>query len=269
MRPYVIRGGEEGKARLAVLARILWPTTHRLLDDAGLAEGMRCLDVGCGGGDVTLELARLVGPGGRVVGLDGDGVILSLARQDAARAGLCNVEYRQADAAHVQDRPAFDLAYARFLLTHVTDPEGVLANMRHATRGGGAVVVEDIDFSGHFCHPPCRAFARYVELYQEVVRRRGGDPDIGPKLPGLFLAAGVAAVQVRVVQPAALHGEVKSLASITLEKVADAVIAERLASPAEITNLVGELTEFAESPRTLMSLPRVFQVWGRSPARPE
>jgi hypothetical protein len=88
-------------------------------------------------------------------------------------------------------------------------------------------------------------------------------------LPGLFLTAGIGAVQVRVVQPAALQGEVKSLASITLEKVADALFAEHLASPAEITNLVGELAEFAESPRTLMSLPRMFQVWGRSPARRE
>jgi ubiquinone/menaquinone biosynthesis C-methylase UbiE len=58
---------------------------------------MRCLDLGCGGGAVTLELARMVGPNGHVTGIDADDVVLDLGRADAAQQGLANVEFQVAD----------------------------------------------------------------------------------------------------------------------------------------------------------------------------
>ena len=72
MEPYVIRGGQQGYERLKVLARAHWPGTSALLERVVLHPGMRCLDLGCGGGDVTLELARLIGPDGHVTGIDMD-----------------------------------------------------------------------------------------------------------------------------------------------------------------------------------------------------
>src|SRR5215510_3163017 len=69
---YVLRGGDAGAERLRLLAQVVWPTTERLLDRAGVAPGMRCLDVGCGIGAVTVELARRVGPSGHVLGIDFD-----------------------------------------------------------------------------------------------------------------------------------------------------------------------------------------------------
>ena len=68
---------------------------------------------------------------------------------------------------------------------------------------------------------------------------------------------------MRIVQPAALEGEAKDLARLTLEATAAALVAEGLASDAELAGLASELAEFAADPRTLMSLPRIFQVWGR------
>src|SRR5438876_9709070 len=93
---YIIRGGVEGRERLRLLSRILRPTTLALFDRVGVRPGMRCLDVGCGGGDVTLELGRLVGPAGRVVGIDIDATKLDLARQEAAAHGVAIVEFRHA-----------------------------------------------------------------------------------------------------------------------------------------------------------------------------
>ena len=66
-----------------MVSQALEPSTAALLDGAGVREGMRCLDLGCGGGDVTLALARLVGPSGRVIGIDMDAVEIELAQQDA------------------------------------------------------------------------------------------------------------------------------------------------------------------------------------------
>ena len=76
MTGYVIRGGAAGRARLGVIARTLRSSTLALLKRAGLVKGMMCLDLGCGGGDVTLEMARLAGPHGRALGIDVDEVKL-------------------------------------------------------------------------------------------------------------------------------------------------------------------------------------------------
>lgn len=153
MSRYVIAGGRAGKERLQLLAQVMLPTTSQLLNTVGLGTGMQCLDVGCGGGHVTLLMACLVGPHGSVVGTDADGAILALARQDAEAAQLGNVEFHQADAAVCQGEEAFDLVYARFLLTHLSATEQCLEEMVKACRPTGLIVIEDIDFSGSFCYP--------------------------------------------------------------------------------------------------------------------
>jgi 2-polyprenyl-3-methyl-5-hydroxy-6-metoxy-1,4-benzoquinol methylase len=183
MKHYVIRGGRDGKARLEVLTRVLQPSTGRLLDEIGLADRMSCLDLGCGAGEVTVEMARRVGAQGAVVGVDEDDAILQLARRDTKDAGLNHVSYQQAEAANLQLEPVFDLVYARFLLTHVGDGARVLESMIRTTRRPGIVAVEDIEFSGHVCYPDSRSFARYVELYREVVRRRGHRPETTHTFP--------------------------------------------------------------------------------------
>jgi hypothetical protein len=87
------------------------------------------------------------------------------------------------------------------------------------------------------------------ELYIETARRRGGDPNIGSRLPALLMAAEFEKVQMNMVQPAEMTGEVKLLAPITMENLAEAVIEEGLASQAEIDGLVAELYELCARPR--------------------
>jgi ubiquinone/menaquinone biosynthesis C-methylase UbiE len=262
MTHYVIRGGAEGKKRLEVLTRVLSPTTARLWERAGLRRGMTVLDLGCGGGDVTLELARRVGPEGEVVGVDMDQAKLELARQAAAEHGLGYVQFRQLDVAGWEESDRYDFIYCRFLLTHLSDPADVVRRMRRAARPGGVAAVEDIDCTGHFCHPRCAAFERYVNLYRAVVARRGGDADIGPKLYGMLTEAGWHGVNLEVVQPAFVAGEGKRLALLTLVNIADAVVAEGLATEPDLRATVDELAAFTDDPRTIIGLPRLFQVWG-------
>ena len=112
---YIIRGGIEGRERLRLLARVMRPTTLALFERAQLTPGMRCLDVGCGGGDVSMDLAELVGPDGSVVGTDIDEVKLEIARAEAAAAGAGNVEFKAADASALGYDREFDAVYIRFL----------------------------------------------------------------------------------------------------------------------------------------------------------
>ena len=125
------------------------------------------------------------------------------------------------------------------------------------------VVVEDIQFSGHFCYPACPAFDRYVALYEEVVKRKGGDPNIGPRLLGMFLDAGLNDVDLDVVQPTYRQGAGKRLAAVTMEHIREAVVGAGLASDEEIDAIVADLDSFAENPRTVMSVARIVQIWGK------
>jgi len=257
---YIIRGGMEGRERLRILSRVMQPTTLSLLHRVGVRPGMACLDAGSGGGDVSFDLARLTSPGGRVVGIDSDQTMIEMARRETAERKLDN-----ADIARSELEPKFDLVYARFLLTHLRDPGATLARLRRALRPGGVLVVEDIDLRGHFCHPDHPAFRRYVDLYTETVRRRGGDANIGLRLPELLTEAGFEAIEMHVVQPAGANGEVKLITPVTLENIRDAVLAEVLASRDEINQLLAELYEFACTPGTVSSVARVVQVWGYRP----
>lgn len=261
---YVLRGGDRGAERLSLLAAVKWPTTQPLLERVGLRPGLHCLDVGCGIGTVTLRMAEAVQPTGKVTGIDFDEHSLKLARRAAEQLGL-EVEFKAACASRLQDMSSYDLVFGRFLLTHLADAEQALAGMARAARPGGTVVVEDIEFTGHFSYPACSAFDRYVSLYQEVVRHKGGDPNIGPRLVGMFLDAGLTDVEVEVIQPTYRRGMGKQMAAVTMEHIREAVIGAGLASQDEINAVIAEISAFADDPRTLLSLPRIFQVWGKRP----
>lgn len=262
---YVIRGGLEGRERLRVLARVMHPQSAALLDRCALRDGLVCLDLGCGGGDVTLELARRVGPNGRATGVDMDETKLELARAEAQQRGVANVEFRPADVRETFGSPVFDLVYARFLLTHLADPSGMVRRIYGQLRPGGTIAVEDVDFAGNFTSPESEAFQRYHQLYCATVTKRGGDPNIGPRLPVLLKDAGFEDIRVSVVQPMALEGDAKLLNPLTLEAIAGAVLEDGLATRAEIDHLVRELYAFAANPRTLAGTPRIVQVSARRP----
>lgn len=263
MGAYAIEGGRAGKERLDVLSAVTRPATLSLLERAGVRSGQRCIDVGCGGGSVSRELARLVGGAGTVLGIDFDADVLRLARADAAADELSNVTFRVGDATAIDGGP-FDVAYARFLLSHVGDPAAVVRAMADSLTPGGVVIVEDTDFGGAFCHPPSEAFDRAMALYPAAVRGRGGDPNVGRALAAHLRRAGLRDVEVAVSQPAALTGPVKHVTMLTQQRIRASVLEQGLAGAAELDRVETDLREFLEDSTTLVGTPRIVQAWGRA-----
>ena len=163
------------------------------------------------------------------------------------------------------DEPAgYDVVYARFLLHHLSQPSSLLRRMWAAVRPGGVLIVEDADFGGWCCDPGNEGVRFFVASYQRVLRRRGGDP-LGRKLRRCFLAAGIPSPELHLAQR--VHeGDAKALAWSTLEATGDAVLAEGLATAAELSAALASLREFTADPGTLICGPRVFQLWSRRPA---
>jgi ubiquinone/menaquinone biosynthesis C-methylase UbiE len=111
------------------------------LERAGLTPGLRVLDVGCGFGETTLQIADLVGPSGSVRGTDCCARFLEVARGDAREAGLANVAFELADAQTVAFAAEFDLAFARFGTMFFADPVAGMRNIRTALVPGGRLLM--------------------------------------------------------------------------------------------------------------------------------
>jgi ubiquinone/menaquinone biosynthesis C-methylase UbiE len=262
---YVIRGGQPGYERLQVLARAWWPLTSVLFDRIGLGPGMRCLDLGCGSGDVTFEMARRVGPDSQVIGIDMDEVKLALAREAAAARGLDNVEFQAMSVYDWTEPDAYDFVYCRFLLQHLGRPVDVLRAMWAAVRPGGVIVAGDADFEGSFCYPPNEAFDFWVESFQRVLERRGGDPQMGRKLHTSFAQAGIPEPDLDVGQHVQLRGEAKTMPYLTIEATADAIVAEGVATAEQVRAALDELAAFAVDPTSICGSPRMVHAWSRRP----
>jgi SAM-dependent methyltransferase len=158
------------------------------LDRLGLREGWRCVDVGAGGGDVTVALAEIVGRDGRVYAVDSD----PRSRDETAKAAAEHAQVialTQAGEDLLLPEPV-DLAFCRFLLLHVLDPVVVLRRMGEAVRPGGWVVAQEpITSAGRIDGEPfSMPDARH--------------PDVGARLPALARDAGLEIVDAWAEAPA-------------------------------------------------------------------
>jgi SAM-dependent methyltransferase len=155
-----------------------------------LEPGMRLLDVGCGPGTITLDLAARVAPG-RTTGVDRDPGVVAEARSLLVSRPVSGVEFKTADAYALEfEDEAFDVVHAHQLLQHLTDPVAALVEMRRVLRPGGVLAVRDGDYGGFVWAPPDPLLDRWIELYHEVCCHNGADADAGRGLLGWALSAG-------------------------------------------------------------------------------
>lgn len=262
INPYIIERGAEGKKRLNVLADILNPYSRQLIESEGSIVGKNFFDVGCGGGNVSLMAAQMVGATGTVLAVDFDEEIVQLAASDAQEIGLNNITFRVQSAYEIAEENSFDIAYSRFLLSHLTNPAEVINNMIRALKPGGRIIVEDIDFSGHYCCPERWSFTSYINLFTTAAKNNGQDANIGLSLFSLFRQTDLTQVSFDVVQPSFHTGSGKWMAYLTMDKIRNAVLQQGLASENEISNILSDLKAFIEDEGTIISLPRIFRVWG-------
>ena len=155
-----------------------------------LRPGLDLLDVGCGPGTITVDLAARVAPG-RVVGIDVSADPLAEARMVADRAGV-EVTFEVGDVyALGVDDESFDVVHAHQVLQHLTDPVAALREMARVCRPGGVIAVRDVDYGAFVTFPADDGLDRWLDLYHRVARRNGAEPDAGRRLLSWAHAAGL------------------------------------------------------------------------------
>jgi ubiquinone/menaquinone biosynthesis C-methylase UbiE len=260
---YSLVTGEAAVRRLRALHQVYSPTGRRVLLQAGLKEGMRVADIGCGVGMVTRMLAEMVGPSGSVVGIDMSAPQLEQARQITAQDGLKNVTFVEASAcATGLPKGTFDLVYCRFLLLHLTDPADCLREMGELLKPGEIILVEDGDLTtgGSVPHTALGAFA---DLFGRLGPTRGVDYTLAKNLYPMVMDAGFSNVEIEIHQPAMPRGETRNLLHWTIEEAGPACVAAGLLSDSELKETLTEMKRAVEDLRVLVLAPRMSLVWAR------
>jgi SAM-dependent methyltransferase len=269
---YLLGHSELEQQRLIAQEAVYGPLTERLFRTAGLGEGMRVLDVGCGVGDVSLLVARLVGERGEVTGVDKAPQALATARERARAAGLTNVRFLEADLGTLSTEDTFDAAVGRFVLMHLADPAAGLRSVAREVRAGGIVVFVESDFS----IPPLAYPA--VPSYEQLSWFWGPPQDLpverqmGLKLHRAFLDAGLPAPQVHLEVPLGGGPDFPGYEYVASTLRSVLPLLERLGhiSPAEIAEL--QLETLAERLRAevsagggVIAVPAVVGAWVSTP----
>jgi ubiquinone/menaquinone biosynthesis C-methylase UbiE len=191
---YIHGTSSQEQDRLSLLNDIL---NDRSLEQLELRGGERVLDVGCGLAQLSRAMARAVAPGGgKVIGIERSEEQMAAAqRRSPVAAEDDTLELRRGDAFALPLRGdewgSFDVAHARFLLEHVSDPLAVVRAMARAVRTGGRVVLEDDDHALMTLWPEPPGFRAAWEAYIRSYDRVGNDPYVGRRLVGLLLQAGL------------------------------------------------------------------------------
>jgi ubiquinone/menaquinone biosynthesis C-methylase UbiE len=190
---YVLGHSAEEYQRLRRQAQALEPATKRIFQSIGLRGGSSCLDIGCGPGEVIRLMGEIVGPSGRVTGLDRDTRAGREAVNRLQASGTSQYRLIEADMEGIRDidGESFDLTFARLALLFTRDPVSVLRKMYNWTKPGGHIVIQDYHTRTVNIYPKLEAFLELWGIILGTLERAGQDVEFGFKLPTYFVQAGI------------------------------------------------------------------------------
>jgi ubiquinone/menaquinone biosynthesis C-methylase UbiE len=219
-----------------------------------LAPGMDLLDVGCGPGTITIDLASRVAPG-RVVGIDRADEVIAQANQLLGRAGTENVTFATGDVYALDfDEASFDVVHAHQVLQHLQRPVDALRELRRVLRPDGVLAVRDSDYAAFVWAPDEPLLDRWNAVYHAISARNGAEADAGRYLLGWVHEAGFTDVQAgsstwTFAEPGrrAWWGSLWA-DRVELSAFAEQAVAYGLSDPGELAAIAGAWRRWAEQP---------------------
>ena len=234
---YVLGSTDPERHRLVRQAQALHAVTYDAFRAAGIAPGMRVLDIGCGAGDVAMLAANLVGSAGAVVALDRDPQNLAFARERASQATFANIEFRESDIMHFADTQPFDAIVGRYILLFLPDRVAALRHLLTALKPGGIVAFVEPDFSVPFrSEPHAPLYSKATEWARAVIRASNVNMDSGPGLLRVFHEAGLVRTKMdcRTILGGGTESEVYELFTAVVRSLLPAIEAHKIATREEV-----------------------------------
>lgn len=260
---YLLGTHTEELERLRFQHELWLPAARAAWERAGLSAGMRVLDVGAGPGFAAMDLAQIVGPTGRVLGLERSEAYVAAGQAMAHSAQLPWLELRQHDVLRdPYPGEGFDLAWCRWLAMFLPDLDPLLTGLEQSLRLGGQLVLHEyVHWDTFGLHPGGRAIARFGQACQRSFREAGGDPDPNRRLPSLLATRGW---RIDALQPLPVAGDSRSMAGQWLERFVQ-VYGERLQelglwSSGDAAEARAEIAAAAADPGSFWVGPTVLEV---------
>jgi SAM-dependent methyltransferase len=228
-----------------------------------LRTGLSLLDVGCGPGTITADLALLVAPGD-VVGIDASADVVAQAAAGAEGLGLANLRFEVGDL-FALDRAdgSFDVVHLHQVLQHLADPVEALVALRRVLASDGVLAARDSDYRAFAWAPADPVLDRWLELYLAVTARNGHDASIGPKLMGVALSAGFSDVEVSSSTWTYADPESRSwwgglwADRVRFSRFGEQAVEYELASVDELEEIAAAFLRWAEAPDAVFVIPHV------------
>ena len=244
-------------------------TTRRYLSEAGVKPGMRAIEIGCGGGEVTEILAELVGSSGAVVAIDHNQKALATAQARMQEQGVKHVQFISADISEELSRlevlqdGSFDVLAGRRVLMYLQEPAAVLQCLARWLRVGGLVVFEESDLT----MVPGRtstmtAHDQAVDWLRNMLIAEGANPAMGFGLPSTFINAGLSFDRIRA--EAVIQGQGTQYRLAELLKLVQArIISAGIASQEEVDALAARLDAESQNSALVHVSDMSFCAWGQ------
>lgn len=267
---YPIGEDDAQTRRLITQAQLYNPFTRSFFQAAGIVPGMKLLELGSGVADVSLLLAELVGPSGRVVGVELNPNAVETARARVRAAGWRNVEFLSGDILSVDLPTDFDAAVGRFILMWLPDPRAVLRRVLEHVRPGGVIAFQDNDFTFSFSIlPPFPLIERVGQVLGPAQEIPGGpDFHMGQHMPGLYREVGLPPPQLSFDAPI---GAGANWTGYEFIAETTQMLAPRLRELGvsldgiDLGNLAAQLRQGAVEKGSVMVLPAIIGAYSRKP----
>jgi ubiquinone/menaquinone biosynthesis C-methylase UbiE len=265
---YILGNQDNEIARLEVQATFFEPLTKQTLLNAGVKKGMSCIDIGCGSGSVTRLMAKMVGETGHVVGVDVDKRYLQYCNRSIVTSRQ-NMEFIYDDICNSQidDKERFDIVYSRFTFHHLTDRREAIRSMKRLKKNGGIIMIQDLDHApgSWLCYPENKVVDKLRKVYVALIKKRGGDPQVGRKLYKLLIDESLS-TSVDCYSPCILMGQepYSSLGWQLAKSIKSQILDHGLQSEQEYNEMYEGLRRLAKDKRTFVTYSRLFSAIGRN-----
>ena len=271
-RAYFLGHSDAEVERLAFQNAFYRDTTEAFLRRAGLASGMRVLDIGCGGGDVSLLAAELVGPSGFVLGIDRSAEAITAARRRVDAAKIRHVQFAASELDAFSSDVPFDALIGRFVLMYLPHPAIFLQMLVRHLHANGIVAFQEMEMRTARGYPDAPLFQRCIDWYATAIERAGFESGMGGKLFATFQSAGLPLPQM--IAATRIEGGLDSsgyeLMAANIRTMLPVLVRLKLATAAEacVDTLADRLRrEAVEGGRCLM-FPLLVGAWSRAPGQP-
>jgi 2-polyprenyl-3-methyl-5-hydroxy-6-metoxy-1,4-benzoquinol methylase len=267
-RVYVLGHSAEELNRLIDQARLFGELTEDVFVRAGIGPGMRVLDVGCGAGDVSFLLARMVGPSGTVVGVDRSEDAVAMANARARAMGLAQVSFSQGELEDISLDQPVDAAVGRFVLMYSPQPSVSLRRIAANVRAGGIVAFQEMNVAEATSFPCVDLFEQSMRWIIETLDREKVKNLMGLGLYRTFVEAGLPPPQM--IMGARVEGSSDSLGYQIVAQVVKSLlpVMKKLGianeKEVQIETLAQRLRDEVISRGAVIVLPPLVGAWTRT-----